>query len=68
MGQGVGPAEVGCKGRPDKAEGKSKEAGQGSRVAQESDVLKKWAQQHGRPAVGAEAWAGAPGKAAEWRC
>ena len=68
MGQRAGPAEIGCRGRPGKAEGKSKAARQRSRVAQESEVQKKWAEQHGRPAVGAEAWAGAQGKAAEWRC
>ena len=68
MGQGAGPAEADCKGRTDKAEGKSKMVRRRSRVAQESEVLKRWAEQHGRPAMGAEAWAGAQGKAAEWKC
>ena len=49
MGQRAGLAEIGCRRRQGKAEGKSKAARQRSRVAQESEALKKWAEQHGRP-------------------
>ena len=62
------PAGVDCKGRPGATEEKSKEVRRRSRVAQESEEQERRAEEHGRPAMGAEAWAGAQETAAEWKC